>query len=128
MVVAALLCAGCVLSCTGATTTLLCFLCWCLSCIKRINEIKVNIKNRNDGVWCTDLAVVRERLASVKNKVLVLSGKGGVGKSTVSAMLGRALALDDSKEVSCSATLGVTLPFTCVCVMLVVSQVCCSLV
>ncbi|XP_063842275.1 cytosolic Fe-S cluster assembly factor nubp1-like isoform X2 [Scylla paramamosain] len=46
-----------------------------------------------------DLAVVRERLASVKNKVLVLSGKGGVGKSTVSAMLGRALALDDSKEV-----------------------------
>ncbi|KAG0716710.1 Cytosolic Fe-S cluster assembly factor NUBP1 [Chionoecetes opilio] len=26
-------------------------------------------------------------------------GKGGVGKSTVSAMLGRALALDDSKEV-----------------------------
>lgn len=46
-----------------------------------------------------DLAVVKERLASVKNKVLVLSGKGGVGKSTVSAMLGRALALDDSKEV-----------------------------
>ncbi|KAG0707866.1 Cytosolic Fe-S cluster assembly factor nubp1 [Chionoecetes opilio] len=46
-----------------------------------------------------DLLVVKERLAAVKNKVLVLSGKGGVGKSTVSAMLGRALALDDSKEV-----------------------------
>ncbi|XP_063855795.1 LOW QUALITY PROTEIN: cytosolic Fe-S cluster assembly factor nubp1-like [Scylla paramamosain] len=46
-----------------------------------------------------DLVVVRERLASVKNKVLVLSGKGGLGKSTVSAMLGLTLALDDSKEV-----------------------------
>ncbi|XP_063881715.1 LOW QUALITY PROTEIN: cytosolic Fe-S cluster assembly factor nubp1-like [Scylla paramamosain] len=45
------------------------------------------------------LVVVRERLASVKNKVLVLSGKGGLGKSTVSAMLGLTLALDDSKEV-----------------------------
>ncbi|KAK8373339.1 hypothetical protein O3P69_018896 [Scylla paramamosain] len=46
-----------------------------------------------------NLVVVRERLASVKNKVLVLSGKGGLGKSTVSAMLGLTLALDDSKEV-----------------------------
>lgn len=72
--------------------------------------------------------MVRERLASVKNKVLVLSGKGGVGKSTVSAMLGRALALDDSKEVSCSATLGATLPSAAVCVTLVVSHVGCCLV
>ncbi|XP_063855319.1 LOW QUALITY PROTEIN: cytosolic Fe-S cluster assembly factor NUBP1 homolog [Scylla paramamosain] len=46
-----------------------------------------------------NLVVVRERLASVKNKVLVLSGKGGLGKSTVSAMLGLTLAFDDSKEV-----------------------------
>ncbi|XP_063856786.1 LOW QUALITY PROTEIN: cytosolic Fe-S cluster assembly factor nubp1-like [Scylla paramamosain] len=61
--------------------------------------MKVKIKNHNDGIWCTDLVVVRERLASVKNKVLVLSGKGGLGKSTVSAMLGLTLALDDSKEV-----------------------------
>ncbi|XP_050686468.1 cytosolic Fe-S cluster assembly factor nubp1-like [Eriocheir sinensis] len=46
-----------------------------------------------------DLEVLKERLASVKNKVLVLSGKGGVGKSTVSNMLSRALAMDSTKEV-----------------------------
>lgn len=43
--------------------------------------------------------VIDTRLGAIRHKVLVLSGKGGVGKSTVSAMLGRALALDDSKEV-----------------------------
>ena len=39
-----------------------------------------------------DLAVIRERLKDVKRKVLVLSGKGGVGKSTLSAQLAFALA------------------------------------
>lgn len=38
------------------------------------------------------IAQVKERLANVKHKVLILSGKGGVGKSTLSALLGRALA------------------------------------
>jgi Mrp family chromosome partitioning ATPase len=33
------------------------------------------------------VATVKERLAGVKRKILVLSGKGGVGKSTVSAQL-----------------------------------------
>ncbi|KAK7076729.1 Cytosolic Fe-S cluster assembly factor nubp1 [Halocaridina rubra] len=46
-----------------------------------------------------DLDAVQERLSSVKNKILVLSGKGGVGKSTVTSMIARALALDESKEV-----------------------------
>ena len=41
-----------------------------------------------------DLAVIRARLSSVKRKVLVLSGKGGVGKSTMSAQLAFALAAD----------------------------------
>ncbi|XP_042865042.1 cytosolic Fe-S cluster assembly factor nubp1-like isoform X1 [Penaeus japonicus] len=46
-----------------------------------------------------DLGAVKERLDTIKYKILVLSGKGGVGKSTVSAMLARALALDETKEV-----------------------------
>jgi len=41
-----------------------------------------------------DLAIIRARLAGVKRKVLVLSGKGGVGKSTMSAQLAFALAAD----------------------------------
>ncbi|XP_014669100.1 PREDICTED: cytosolic Fe-S cluster assembly factor nubp1-like [Priapulus caudatus] len=39
-----------------------------------------------------DVELVRERMASVRHKLLVLSGKGGVGKSTVAAHLARALA------------------------------------
>ena len=39
------------------------------------------------------------RLSSISHKILVLSGKGGVGKSTVTAMLGQALAADESSTV-----------------------------
>ena len=39
-----------------------------------------------------DLEIIRQRLKDVKRKVLVLSGKGGVGKSTMSAQLAFALA------------------------------------
>jgi len=38
------------------------------------------------------LPFIRERMAQVKRKVLVLSGKGGVGKSTFTAQLGWALS------------------------------------
>lgn len=41
---------------------------------------------------------MRERLKDVKHKVLVLSGKGGVGKSTVSAMLGWGLSEGEEGE------------------------------
>lgn len=41
------------------------------------------------------VADVRERLRDVKRKILVLSGKGGVGKSTVSAQLSFACASRD---------------------------------
>ncbi|XP_051168639.1 cytosolic Fe-S cluster assembly factor NUBP1 homolog [Leptopilina boulardi] len=40
-------------------------------------------------------ALVKERLSSVKNKILVLSGKGGVGKSTITSLISRALADDN---------------------------------
>ncbi|KAF5457343.1 hypothetical protein F2P56_021452, partial [Juglans regia] len=42
-----------------------------------------------------DLVVIAERMASVKHKMLVLSGKGGVGKSTFSAQLSFALGAMD---------------------------------
>ncbi|KAL0384866.1 UNVERIFIED_CONTAM: Cytosolic Fe-S cluster assembly factor NBP35 [Sesamum radiatum] len=42
-----------------------------------------------------DLAAIIERMATVNTKILVLSGKGGVGKSTFSAQLSFALAAMD---------------------------------
>lgn len=38
-------------------------------------------------------------MSNVKHKIVVLSGKGGVGKSTFSAHLAHALASDESTEV-----------------------------
>jgi len=37
------------------------------------------------------LQFITERMVNVKHKIVVLSGKGGVGKSTVTALLGKAL-------------------------------------
>ncbi|KAJ3678066.1 hypothetical protein LUZ60_001869 [Juncus effusus] len=42
-----------------------------------------------------DLVTIAERMASVKHKILILSGKGGVGKSTFSAQLSFSLAQSD---------------------------------
>ncbi|KAL9050784.1 MAG: hypothetical protein Q9162_006435 [Coniocarpon cinnabarinum] len=39
-----------------------------------------------------DIPIITERLGNVKHKILVLSGKGGVGKSTFSALLAGAFA------------------------------------
>lgn len=38
-------------------------------------------------------------MSSVKRKILVLSGKGGVGKSTFTAQLGWAFAADEQIQV-----------------------------
>jgi len=38
------------------------------------------------------MAVIREKMANIKHKLLVLSGKGGVGKSTFSSQLALLLA------------------------------------
>lgn len=45
-----------------------------------------------------EIAEIEERLRSVRHKILVLSGKGGVGKSTFATQLAFALAAG-SKEV-----------------------------
>jgi len=45
-----------------------------------------------------DILAIQERMSEVKHKILVLSGKGGVGKSTFSAQLAFALAAQ-GKEV-----------------------------
>ncbi|XP_044766426.1 cytosolic Fe-S cluster assembly factor NUBP1 homolog [Coccinella septempunctata] len=43
------------------------------------------------------IELVKKRLQDVRNKILILSGKGGVGKSTVTALLSRTLALRNSE-------------------------------
>ncbi|XP_053299454.1 cytosolic Fe-S cluster assembly factor nubp1 isoform X2 [Pleuronectes platessa] len=46
------------------------------------------------------IAEIGLKMSTVKHKILVLSGKGGVGKSTFSAHLAHALASDSAKEVA----------------------------
>jgi len=46
-----------------------------------------------------DIELISNRLSLVKHKILVLSGKGGVGKSTVTTNLALALAEDPSVQV-----------------------------
>lgn len=46
-----------------------------------------------------DISVITERLAGIKHKVLILSGKGGVGKSTFTTMLGHAFASNPDSVV-----------------------------
>ncbi|KAF2182462.1 cytosolic Fe-S cluster assembly factor NBP35 [Zopfia rhizophila CBS 207.26] len=46
-----------------------------------------------------DLDVIKSRLTTVKHKLLVLSGKGGVGKSTFSTMLAHAFASNPDRTI-----------------------------
>ncbi|KAL7648222.1 UNVERIFIED_CONTAM: hypothetical protein RMT77_000125 [Armadillidium vulgare] len=46
-----------------------------------------------------DEAPIKEKLSEIKHKIIVMSGKGGVGKSTFTAMLSHALALKEEQEV-----------------------------
>ena len=46
-----------------------------------------------------DVEYIRQKLSSVKHKILVLSGKGGVGKSTFSSQLSLSLARSEMQEV-----------------------------
>lgn len=46
-----------------------------------------------------DIPIITSRLAGIKHKILVLSGKGGVGKSTFTTMLAHAFAVDEQSMV-----------------------------
>ncbi|KAJ2161002.1 cytosolic Fe-S cluster assembly factor nbp35 [Coemansia sp. RSA 552] len=48
-----------------------------------------------------DLPIIAERLSHVRHKILVLSGKGGVGKSTFTGQLAFALASSEDCGVAC---------------------------
>jgi len=47
-----------------------------------------------------DIAKIQANVLSIHKKLIVLSGKGGVGKSTVSVMLARSIAKDEAKNVA----------------------------
>ena len=47
-----------------------------------------------------DIPVITARLSGIRHKVLVLSGKGGVGKSTFSTLLGHAFASNPESTVA----------------------------
>ena len=53
----------------------------------------------------SDVEKIRLKLSSVKHKIVILSGKGGVGKSTFTAHLARAMAVDEETQVILSAFL-----------------------
>lgn len=46
-----------------------------------------------------DISTITSRLAGIKHKILILSGKGGVGKSTFTTMLAHAFATDERSMV-----------------------------
>lgn len=49
-------------------------------------------------VYTLALDVLKHKLSSVKYKILVLSGKGGVGKSTFTSLLARVLASENEQK------------------------------
>ncbi|XP_045033292.1 cytosolic Fe-S cluster assembly factor nubp1 isoform X1 [Daphnia magna] len=46
------------------------------------------------------IAGIQQRMLNVKHKVLILSGKGGVGKSTITTMIARVFAQDLAKNIA----------------------------
>lgn len=50
-------------------------------------------------IFFLDVEIIKTKMTSVKHIILVLSGKGGVGKSTFTSMLAQTLAENTSKNV-----------------------------
>lgn len=63
------------------------------------DQTQVTNHSHWDSLAVVDVPIIAQRLERVRYKVLVLSGKGGVGKSTFSAQLAFALAQDENTQV-----------------------------
>jgi Mrp family chromosome partitioning ATPase len=64
-----------------------------------------------------DVAEIARRLSNVRHKLLVLSGKGGVGQSTFACQLAWALAHNPQQEVRAYACRCICVhAYVCVCV------------
>ncbi|KAK3705200.1 hypothetical protein QZH41_014000 [Actinostola sp. cb2023] len=63
-------------------------------------QIQIFSEFQKSRMFLPDLAKIKERLSSVKHKIIVLSGKGGVGKSTFTAHLAHGLAADENRQVA----------------------------
>lgn len=66
-----------------------------------LEERQSEPRQRCDHLNCFFVAVeeIKEKMKTVKHRILVLSGKGGVGKSTFSAHLAHGLAEDGDTQV-----------------------------
>ena len=63
------------------------------------------MKDESNNAEDPVIGEIAERMRTIKHKILILSGKGGVGKSTFTVTLARTIAESDrSKTVSSSIT------------------------